>query len=114
MVEMKHNIISLNSERQSSPVPWTIEGFSEVEEGDNLGFMLIAADQETIVAQCLSAQNAELIQKSVVDYVKIYNLLEDLVAWAHLKGDWLTENTPKTHPVLAAQDYLSNHPVDEV
>lgn len=55
------NIVDLTSQRKIPPRPWYVEGFQETSEGEHCGWMIIAADGETIVAQMMSIQVAELI-----------------------------------------------------
>jgi hypothetical protein len=46
-----------------TPAPWSIEGFDHVFAGErNYDLMVLGADRETIVAQCVADHNADIIR----------------------------------------------------
>lgn len=63
------NVVRITKNLPAYARPWRIEGFNEIYSetpGDeNHGFMIIAADGMSIVAQCLTLRNAELICDTV-------------------------------------------------
>lgn len=65
---MDENVIKITVNQPAFPRPWSIEGFQEISaqtDHESHGFMIIAADGMSIVAQCLTLRNAELICDSV-------------------------------------------------
>ena len=54
-----------------TPGPWTTEGFEQITgHGQFYGGLIIGADGETIVAQCIAPHNAQLI----ADAPQLYEL----------------------------------------